>query len=176
MDATAVAAARGIAVPSLRASHYFIVAAYFGGFQALMPALGWVLGTTAGDAVAAWDHWIAFALLGGIGAKMLYEAIRGGDDEPEARADTDPFSFRIMLPLAVATSIDALAAGVTLPMMSAPPLVSIATIGVVTGGLAAAGLAAGKRFGSLLGRRLDAFGGVLLILLGIKTLVEHLSG
>ncbi|HSK00740.1 MAG TPA: manganese efflux pump, partial [Kofleriaceae bacterium] len=119
MDATAAAAACGVAAPALRARHYAIVAAYFGGSQALMPLLGWLLAAWIGPAFIAWDHWIAFVLLGGIGAKMLHGAWRGGDSgEPEARParEADVFGARVMLGLAIATSIDAAAAGVTLPM------------------------------------------------------------
>lgn len=175
MDAMAVSAARGLAVPALRLPHYLSVALYFGGFQALMPLGGFLLGSTFGHVVEAWDHWIAFGLLGAIGGKMLVEAIRGPGEEEAAAPDVEPFAFRVMLPLAIATSIDAFAAGITLPLIAAPPVVSVLSIGVVTGGLSALGLALGRRFGSMLGRRLDAVGGVVLVLLGVKVLVEHLS-
>jgi putative Mn2+ efflux pump MntP len=174
MDAAAVSAARGLAVPVLRARHFALVAVFFGGFQALMPLLGWFLGRQLGPLVVAWDHWIAFGLLGGIGAKMLWEARSGGD---EAQMDQDdPFGIRVMLVLAIATSIDAFAVGVMLPMLDAPLGLSLATIGVVTALLSMAGLLAGRRFGALLGRRLDSVGGLALIALGFKILVEHLSG
>ena len=176
MDAMAVAGARGIAAKRLRARDVALVAALFGGFQALMPVIGWLVGRRIGPAVEAWDHWIIFALLGGIGAKMLWES-RG---EPDAAAEEPPgrgvFDLRVLLALAVATSIDALGAGVTLPMLHAPLALSVATIGVTTAVLSALGLYAGRRFGSALGRRLDAFGGVVLIALGCKILVEHLRG
>lgn len=173
MDAAAVSAARGLAVPVLRARHFALVAVFFGGFQALMPLLGWFLGRQLGPLVAAWDHWIAFGLLGGIGAKMLWEARSGGD---EARIDqNDLFGIRVMLVLAIATSIDAFAVGVMLPMLDAPLGLSLATIGVVTALMSMAGLLAGRRFGALLGRRLDAVGGLVLIALGFKILVVHLS-
>ncbi|MBK8937613.1 MAG: manganese efflux pump [Polyangiaceae bacterium] len=176
MDAMAVSAARGLAVPALRPAHYASVALYFGGFQALMPLLGYLLGATFGDLVKAWDHWIAFALLAGIGGKMLLEALRGGEGDDEAPKEAEPFAFRVMLPLAVATSIDAFAAGLTLPLIAAPPEVSVLAIGVITGVLSAVGLGMGRRFGNMLGRKLDVLGGVVLILLGVKVLVEHLGG
>ncbi len=180
MDATAAAAACGVAAPALRARHYAIVAAYFGGFQALMPLLGWLLAAWIGPAVAAWDHWIAFALLGGIGAKMMHGAWRGSGGSgggPEARPmrEADVFGARVMLGLAIATSIDAAAAGITLPMFEVPIAISIATIGVTTAAAAALGLAVGRRAGTRLGRGLDALGGAVLIGLGVKILVTHLA-
>lgn len=171
MDAAAVSAARGVALPAVRARHVAMVAGFFGGFQALMPVLGWAVGSRVGSYVAAWDHWIAFGLLSAIGGKMLWEARGGGEDEV---AD-DPWRLSVMLALAVATSIDALAVGFTLPMLGAPFALTIATIGVVTAGASAAALLVGRRFGALLGRRLDAVGGVVLIALGTKILIEHLS-
>lgn len=173
MDAAAVSAARGLATPKVRARHLLLVAGFFGGFQALMPVVGWALGSRVGPAVQAWDHWIAFALLSGIGAKMLWES-RGADDDA-APSDADLYGFKIMLVLAVATSIDALAVGFTLPMLDAPFVLSIATIGVTTAVLSAAGLVLGRRFGAMFGKRLDAVGGLVLIGLGTKILIEHLT-
>lgn len=174
MDAMAVAAARGLALRQVRLRHLLLVAGFFGGFQALMPLLGWLLGSRVGPAIAAWDHWVVFALLGGIGAKMLWEAWR--DDGAAERVDERAaFGLRVLLVLAVATSIDALAAGFTLPLLGAPLLLSVVTIGVTTALLSALGLLAGQRFGKALGRRLDTAGGLMLIGLGLKTLLEHLS-
>jgi putative Mn2+ efflux pump MntP len=173
MDATAVSAARGLATPKILPRHVFLVAAFFGGFQALMPLVGWVVGSRIGPLVQAWDHWIAFVLLGAIGGKMLWEA-RGGPEEKEEAAPKDLFGLKVMFVLAVATSIDALAVGVTLPMLDAPLVLSLVTIGVTTAVLSALGLFAGRRFGALLGKRLDVAGGLVLIGLGVKILVEHL--
>ncbi|MCC6473596.1 MAG: manganese efflux pump [Burkholderiales bacterium] len=174
MDAAAVSAARGIAVQRIRAGHAARVALYFGGFQALMPLLGWQIGTGIGSIVASVDHWIAFALLAAIGAKMLWES---GDEHGEAAHahGRNLFGTRVMLVLALATSLDALAAGITLPMLDAPLLASIATIGVTTACLSVAALYAGRRFGALLGRRLEALGGMMLIAIGGKILIEHLG-
>lgn len=179
MDATAVSAARGLATPRLLPRHVALVAVLFGGFQALMPLVGWGVGSSVGPLVQAWDHWIAFVLLAAIGGKMLWEA-RGAEDDDEegderASPAADPFGLRVMLVLAVATSIDALAVGFTLPMLNAPFLLSLATIGVTTALLSALGLFAGRRFGALLGKRLDLAGGLVLVGLGTKILVEHLS-
>jgi putative Mn2+ efflux pump MntP len=175
MDATAAAGARGIAVRSVRPSRAIRLALLFGGFQALMPLIGWTLGRQLGGFMAAWDHWIAFVLLGGIGAKMIHEALSANEDD-EVSARGDPFAWRTLLVLAVATSIDAFAAGITLPMLHVPIAISLATIGLTTAALSYAGVYAGRRFGAVLGSRLDVFGGVVLIALGAKILFEHLSG
>ena len=174
MDATAVAAARGIAAPRILAKHVMLVGVLFGGAQALMPLLGWLVGKHVGPMFEKWDHWIIFGLLGGIGAKMLWEA-RPGHVEKEEQPKGDPFGLRMLVLLAIATSIDAFAAGLTLPLLHAPIALSLATIGIVTAVLSGVGLYAGRTFGALLGKRLDAFGGVVLIGLGVKTLIEHLS-
>ena len=188
MDAMAVSAARGCAAPTLRVRDVLRIALFFGGFQALMPLCGWLLGATFGALVGAWDHWIAFVLLGAIGAKMLWEArtispevdceaTRHAADSgaPPAASNDDLFASRVLLVLAIATSIDALAAGITLPILGAPLVVSVVSIGLVTAVLSALGIVAGRRFGDALGRRLDVFGGLVLMALGTKILVEHLA-
>ena len=179
MDATAVAAARGLAIPKVLPRHVALVAGFFGGFQALMPLIGFSIGAFVGARVGAvierFDHWVAFVLLGAIGGKMLWEARGGGDDDDDDEDGPDPFALKVMFVLAVATSIDALAVGITLPMLGADLWLSLATIGVTTAVLSALGLFAGRRFGALLGKRLDVAGGVVLIGLGVKILAEHLS-
>jgi putative Mn2+ efflux pump MntP len=175
MDAAAVSAARGLALSTVRPRHALLVALYFGGFQALMPLLGYLVGSRLGPLVEAWDHWIAFALLAGIGARMLHEA-RSEESAERPGRDEDLFRPRVMLVLAVATSIDALAVGVTLPMLDAPLVPSLATIGVTTAVLSALALLAGRRFGAVLGKRLDVAGGIVLIGLGIEILLRHLLG
>jgi manganese efflux pump family protein len=177
MDATAVAAARGMAARSLQFRHVLVISLLFGGFQALMPLIGWLVGARLGPTIQAWDHWVAFALLSAIGGKMLWEARAKHDTAaaPALRVD-ELFRIRVLLVLAIATSIDALAVGVTLPMLKAPFATSLVTIGVTTTVLSAIGVLVGRRFGAALGQRLDAFGGVVLIGLGLKILIEHLSG
>lgn len=174
MDATAVSAARGLAVPAIRPRHVLLVALFFGGFQALMPLIGWSLGAHLGPLVQAWDHWIAFGLLGCIGGKMLWDA-RSDEDDARPQEELELFAWKTMLVLAIATSIDALAVGITLPMLDASFVLSIVTIGVVTALLSALGLYAGRRFGAVLGKRLDVVGGLVLLGLGFKILVEHLQ-
>ncbi|HEY6724361.1 MAG TPA: manganese efflux pump MntP family protein [Polyangiaceae bacterium] len=175
MDATAVSAARGCAARAVRAQDVLRVALLFGGFQALMPGIGWLVGESFGSVVSAWDHWIAFALLGAIGGKMLWEAREAADPATPAGSDPDLFATHVLVVLAIATSIDALAAGITLPILGAPMLFSLASIGLITAVLSALGMLLGRRFGGILGRRLDAFGGVVLVGLGTKILVEHLA-
>lgn len=174
MDATAVSAARGLAVPMIRPRHVLLVAGFFGGFQALMLVIGWLLGARVGPIVQAWDHWIAFVLLVFVGGKMIWEA-RSAGDAAEEQSTVDHFALRSMLVLAIATSIDALAVGVTLPMLHAPFVLSVVTTGIVTALLSAVGLFAGRRFGAVLGQRLDLAGGIVLIGLGFKILFEHLQ-
>jgi putative Mn2+ efflux pump MntP len=165
-----------MAVPRVRPGHVARIALFFGGFQALMPLLGWLVGAKIGGLVEAWDHWIAFVLLAGIGGKMLWEAREDGEDAAAPKAKEDElFGVRALLVLAVATSIDALAVGFTLPMLDAGIVTALLTIGITTAVLSALGLFAGRRFGAMLGKRLEIVGGVVLIGVGAKILIEHLS-
>jgi len=181
MDATAVSVASAVAAPRVRARDALLLALLFGCFQALMPTLGWVVGAQFADAISAWDHWLAFVLLGGIGAKMLHEAythhhpgegdLRKADEASTGRSPFHPGRLVIM---AVATSIDALAAGVTLPVLDINIAMAVAIIGVVTFVLCLLGVSVGRRFGEALEGKLDILGGLVLIGLGVKTLLEHL--
>jgi putative Mn2+ efflux pump MntP len=175
MDATAIAAGKGCSVRRLRARDFVLVSALFGGFQAAMPLLGVALGQKYGHLVSAWDHWIAFTLLAVLGPKMLWEGREHESPEPGEAPGQDPFAVRGLVVLAFATSIDAFAVGITLPMLDAPLLASLVTIGVVTAVTSGLGLYAGHRFGRLLGPRLDRLGGLILIALGVVILVQHLS-
>ncbi len=169
MDATAVAAARGVS--GLRPGDALRIASAFGGFQGGMAAIGWGLGAWAERWIASWDHWLAFALLALVGGKMLIEAARGHAGDVHRRA---PLSTRLLLVLAVATSIDALAAGVTLPVLDAPEVVSIALIGAVAFASSLGGALGARWIGDRGGRALDALGGIALIAIGTKILLEHL--
>jgi putative Mn2+ efflux pump MntP len=174
MDATAVAMERGIAAERVRARDVLLVGLLFGGFQAAMPVIGWLLGSRVGPVVEAWDHWIAFAILAALGGKAIWEALRN-EESARTTGSGDVFRLRVLLVLAVATSIDALAAGFTLPMMGAPPAPTFVAIGVVTALLSGAGVVVGKRLGRLFGERIHLIGGLVLVGLGVKILAEHLS-
>ena len=156
MDATAVAAARGMLVAKLRPRDVALVGGLFGGFQALMPALGYALG-----GFIPGQRWIGFAVLVGVGGKMLWDARQ---EAPDDTTSDDPFDAKILLALAVATSLDAFAAGITLPLLGMPLVLSVCVIGVVTAALSITALFVGRH----LGHRLGAFGGLILIALGIK--------
>jgi len=169
MDAMAVAAVRGFAAKSIRPSEAALVALLFGGFQALFPLGGYLVGSKLGPVIQTWDRWVAFALLSGIGGKMLWESRGGPDTKSETTAN--PFDLKLLVVLAVATSIDALAVGVTLPMMRAPLVITLVTIFATTAGLSGLGVYLGARFGAALGKRLDVVGGLVLIGLGLKILL-----
>lgn len=170
MDATAVSAARGLAAGHVPSRDAVLLPVLFGGFQAGMAALGWLGGRWLGPTVARWDHWIAFAILSVLGAKMILEAVRGGEEE-EGVAD----DLLTVIGLAIATSIDALAAGVTLPLVPAEPAVALALIGAVTAALSAAGLYLGRRAGERLGPRLEILGGLALVAIGLKMVLDHVA-
>ena len=170
MDAFAVSVCKGLSVQKVKPKHYLIVAAYFGGFQALMPLLGYLLGVRFEAMVANVDHWIAFGLLGLIGTNMVRESGAG-----EEKLD-DSFTVSTMLLLAVATSIDALAIGVTFAFLGVNIVEAIILIGITTGIISGVGLKIGNVFGSRYKSKAEMAGGIVLILMGIKILVQHLLG
>jgi manganese efflux pump family protein len=168
MDATAVAAARGLGVH--RSREAVVLPLLFGGFQAGMAALGWLAGLWVGPYIAAWDHWVAFALLSLIGGKMLRDAWRSKDDE----APPAPATLMLYLGLALATSIDAAAAGLTLPLVPTAPWIALVLIGAITIGCSAIGYLTGRIIGSRFGSKLEILGGLVLIGIGIQLLVREL--
>ena len=170
MDAFAVSVCKGLSVQKVKPKHYLIVAAYFGGFQALMPLLGYLLGVRFEAMVANVDHWIVFVLLGLIGANMVRES-RAGEEKLD-----DSFTVSTMLILAVATSIDALAIGVTFAFLGVNIVEAIILIGITTGIISGVGLKIGNVFGSRYKSKAEMAGGIVLILMGIKILVQHLLG
>ena len=171
MDAFAVAVCKGLAMKKITVGNAGVVGLWFGGFQALMPLLGYLLAAQFKDSITAYSHWIAFALLSLIGGNMIREAIM----EKEEEAADSALSVRSMLPLAIATSIDALAVGVTFAFLDVRILPSVILIGCTTFLLSAAGVKAGSLFGAKYEKKAEILGGVILILLGIKTLLEHLG-
>lgn len=170
MDAFAVAVCKGLATYKLKKRHMIITGAWFGGFQALMPLLGYFLGTTFEKYVTAVDHYIAFVLLGGIGANMIKEAFSKEENETDCS-----FSFKPMLIMAIATSIDALAVGITFALLPDVNIfAAVLFIGTITFTLSAIGVKIGNVFGAKWKSKAEFMGGVILIFLGVKILIEHL--
>lgn len=173
MDAFAVAICKGLSVQKLGWKHYLTVGVWFGGFQALMPTLGYLLGTTFERYITSVDHWVAFVLLCLIGGSMLKEGLAKEEEEKEERAG---FDFKSMLILAVATSIDALAVGITFALLPDVNIFSaVGLIGTITFCLSAVGLKVGNIFGLKYKSKAEVVGGVILILIGVKILLEHLG-
>lgn len=170
MDAFAVSVCKGLAVQRAEKKTAVVCGLWFGFFQALMPVIGFFLGRIFADAIEAVDHWVAFGLLSIVGVNMIKEALE--DEESSADADLSP---KAMLPLAVATSIDALAVGVSLAMAEVNIWTAVALIGVTTFLLSAAGSLVGGVFGRKYEKKAEIFGGVTLILLGLKILLENLG-
>ena len=163
MDAFAVSVCKGLSVRTLKAKHAVICGLYFGGFQLLMPLIGFALGVRFQSLITSIDHWIAFVLLGLIGANMVRES-REHDDE----SVSDSFRFMTMLPLAVATSIDALAVGVTFAFLQVDIVPAVSFIGATTFVLSCIGVKIGHVFGTKYKSRAELFGGIVLILMGLK--------
>ena len=170
MDAFAVSICKGLSVRKAQPRHMLCVGLYFGGFQALMPAIGYLLGTQFAGLIESVDHWIAFVLLAFIGGNMVREALSHEEESLD-----DSFSVKTMLPLAVATSIDALATGVTFAFLRVNIVPAVLFIGCTTFALSALGLQIGNIFGTKYKSRAELFGGVVLILMGCKILLEHLG-
>lgn len=170
MDAFAVSVCKGLAMQHIDWKKMCIVGLWFGGFQALMPTLGYLVGSLFQEYITAFDHWIAFILLAIIGGSMIKEALSKEEDDTSAS-----LAFGVMLLMAVATSIDALAVGVTFAFLQVNLLFAVLFIGVTTFVLSAAGVKVGSVFGTRYKAKAELAGGVILILLGTKILLEHLG-
>ena len=170
MDACAVSICKGLSVKKVTLGHAATCGGYFGAFQALMPVIGFVLGVQFRSLITGIDHWIALVLLGLIGANMIREALSGEEEEVNCS-----FCFRAMLPLAIATSIDALAVGVTFAFLKVLIIPAVSLIGITTFVFSALGVAVGARFGGKFGEKAELAGGVILIAMGTKILLEHLG-
>lgn len=170
MDAFAVSVCKGLALKRITMKQAGLVGLWFGGFQAGMPFLGYILGAQFKDRITAIDHWIAFVLLAFIGGNMIKEALFSQEEEADASLAT-----RTMFLLAVATSIDALAVGVTFAFLKVNILAAVSFIGVVTFTFSTAGVWVGSIFGTKYKARAELAGGIILILLGVKILLEHLG-
>ena len=171
MDAFAVSICKGLSVQRVSLRHAACAGLWFGGFQALMPLLGWLLGSRFQAAIERYDHWIAFVLLVFLGVNMLREA-RSGDQE---ECTDSSFAWRVMLAMALATSIDALAVGVTFAFLRVHILPAILFIGCTTFLLSALGVRLGSVFGRRYRTAAEILGGVILIVMGVKILLEHLG-
>ena len=170
MDAFAVSICKGLSAKRLQTRHYLIIGAWFGGFQALMPTIGFFLGSTFEQYITAFDHWVAFVLLSAIGAGMIKESL-----SKEESNGNDSFSFKTMLLLALATSIDALAVGISFAFLGVRIAPAVTLIGCTTFVLTLVGVWVGNLFGSRYKSRAELTGGVILILIGLKILLEHLG-
>lgn len=171
MDAFAVSICKGLGMSKINWKHTLVIALFFGGFQALMPLIGYVLAYNFAGYVAAVAHWIAFALLAFIGGKMLWDAFHEEDEEVEE--DTEKLDLKELFMLAIATSIDALAMGITFAFLGVDIIPAIALIGVTTFVISFGGVAIGNVFGSRYEKSSTIVGGIVLILIGLKVVLEH---
>ena len=171
MDAFAVSISSGLAIKKIRMGHAFRIAFFFGAFQAIMPVIGWLAGLGLKDFISAIDHWIAFVLLSIVGGKMIYESTFLDEEKDEK----DTLNIYVLLILSIATSIDALAVGLTLSFLNVDIASPAVIIGIVTFLLSFLGVYIGDRFGHFFESKIEIVGGLILIGIGIKILVEHLS-
>lgn len=171
MDAFAVSIASGLAIQKLTYRHVFRMAFHFGLFQALMPVLGWFAGRTVASFIEAWDHWLALALLSFIGVKML----KGSGSDEDENGCVDPTRGLTLITLSIATSIDALAVGLSLAMLQVSVWLPALIIGVVAALMSTIGITFGNRIGCRWGRRAEVIGGLVLIAIGIHIVVEHMT-
>ena len=170
MDAFAVSICKGISMKKMNWKKAIIIGLYFGGFQALMPTIGFFLGSAFQSLITNIDHWIAFILLAIIGGGMIKESF-----EEDSENRNDDVSFKTMILLAIATSIDALAVGITFAFLNVNLILAVSLIGIITFIIAVLGTKIGNRFGDKYERKAEIVGGVILILLGLKILLEHLG-
>lgn len=174
MDAFAVSVCKGLGMSRLNMRQAAVISLFFGGFQALMPLIGWALGSQLTDFIAPIDHWIAFGLLAFVGGKMLWDAFHEGDEAEGVQTD-EKLDLKELLMLAIATSIDALAVGITFAFLQVAIVPSITIIGLTTFVISFAGVAVGHFFGARFEKPATIVGGVVLILIGVKILLEHLG-
>lgn len=175
MDAFAVSVCKGLGMKRLDMGQALVIALFFGGFQALMPLAGWALGSGFQSYIEPVDHWIAFALLAFIGGKMLYDAFHEEDGDEPVAGEAARLDLKEILMLAIATSIDALAVGVSFAFLQVDIVPAISLIGVITLALSLVGVAVGHQFGARFEKPATIVGGVVLILIGLKILLEHLG-
>ena len=175
MDAFAVSICKGLSMRKVNKKQCLVIGLFFGGFQALMPFIGWVLGSQFEQYITSIDHWIAFILLGFIGGKMVVEAIREKDEAVEVGKMDPPLDLKEMFILAIATSIDALAVGITFAFLQVPIVEAVSIIGITTFVISVIGVYVGNFFGNRYKKKAELAGGIILILIGVKILLEHLG-
>ena len=175
MDAFAVSICKGLGMTNVNRKQALTIGLYFGGFQALMPFIGYMLGIRFEKYITSIDHWIAFILLGFIGGKMVVEAIREKDEAVEVGKMDPPLDLKEMFILAIATSIDALAVGITFAFLQVPIVEAISIIGITTFVISVIGVYVGNFFGNRYKKKAELAGGIILILIGLKILLEHLG-
>ena len=176
MDAFAVSICKGLSMKKVKWQHGVVIGLFFGGFQALMPFIGWLLGSQFEQYITKVDHWIAFGLLGIIGGKMLFEAIKGDEEEEcECGKNIEKLDIKELFILAIATSIDALAVGITFAFLKYPVGKAVTIIGVVTFVISVAGVYIGNFFGARFKKKAEIAGGIILVGIGVKILLEHLG-
>lgn len=175
MDAFAVSVCKGLAMKRIRWGYGVIIALFFGVFQALMPLVGYFLGTTFAAYVEPVDHWIAFFLLAVVGGKMIWDGIHEDETTIESESDKGQIAFGELFMLAIATSIDAFAIGCSFAFMNVNIWVAVAIIGITTFCLSLFGVGLGNRFGTRYNKPATIIGGIVLVLIGVKTLLEHLG-
>ena len=178
MDAFAVSISNGIVIKNVRFKHAIKFGIFFGFFQFIMPVIGWLCARNFKEAIESFDHWIAFILLLIIGGKMFIESFKAEEDEDSVKTDGDDVSFYNMIILAIATSIDALAVGVSFAFLDSSNglniWVSSIIIGIVAFVISYAGIYLGKKIGNLIQKNAERIGGIILISIGVKILIEHL--
>ena len=170
MDSFSVAIANGLATKTFKTANALKIAAFFGFFQGIMPVIGWYAGVHVIDLISDYDHWVAFFLLTFIGSRMIYESVK-----KESNTLISSLSIKVLLILSVATSIDALAVGLSLSLLNVSIMVPAVVTGVVTFSLSFLGVYLGGRFGRVLKSKVETLGGVILIIIGLKILLEHLA-
>jgi putative Mn2+ efflux pump MntP len=173
MDAFAVALCKGLNMRKLNYRNAALIAIFFGGFQAIMPLIGWFLGSQFSSYISSIDHWIAFVLLAFVGGKMFFEGIQNKDEDDCGCEEA--LDLKELLALSVATSIDALAVGISFAFLEVKIYFACLLIGITTFSLSFAGVAIGNRFGNKFEKKAEIAGGVVLVLIGIKILLEHLG-
>lgn len=175
MDAFAVSVCKGLAMEKVNKKQAVVIGLFFGGFQALMPLIGWALGIQFEEYIMDIDHWVAFALLGFIGGKMMLESVKPEEESAEVDKTDEPPDIKELFVLAIATSIDALAVGITFAFLKYPIVEAITIIGVVTFFIAIGGVYVGNFFGNKYKNKAEFAGGLILVLLGLRILLSHLG-